>query len=129
MLSKVFVLKDDLSAKSLWTFLKNNWRQLAEKDEPLQVEVSKWKEKRSIDQNKRYWFLLNEISEQAWIDGKKFSPDTWAEFFKFKFIGSEETPDGRMVGISTTILSVPEFSDYMTKIEEYSITELCVSFE
>ena len=87
--------------------------------------MQEYGEKRSIPQNKRYWkALLNEIAANAWVDGKQYSALAWAEFFKGKFIGFEETPDGRQIGISTTTLNVAEFSAYMTQIEAYAAQEL-----
>ena len=78
------------------------------------------KSKRSIDQNKRYWALLLELSDIAWVDGKQFSKDAWHEHFKREFIGIEELPGGGQIGISTAKLSVEEFGNYMTRIEQWS---------
>lgn len=127
-LLKQFVLRDDKSASSLWAFLKQNWRALAEQGKPLAISIAEHKAKRSTQQNKRYWAILNDIASNAWIDGKQYSSEAWHEYFKRKFIGCEETPDGGIVGISTTTLSTEEFADYSTKIEEHSLTELGIDF-
>jgi len=124
--ARTFVLHDELNAKKLWSFLRNNWVSLAQQGKPLAVTVVEHKSKRSIDQNKRYWAILNAIESQVWINGKKFSNDVWHEFFRRKFIGSEETPDGHQIGISTTTLSIVEFSEYMERIEVYALTELMI---
>jgi hypothetical protein len=58
----------------------------------------------------------------VWIDGKQYSQDAWHEHYKRKFIGIEEIPGG-IQGISTTTLSVKEFSEYCDKIE-YDAIEL-----
>ena len=121
---RTFVLRDDTNAASLWAFLKNNWRPMATNGKPLAVTVAPHKTKRSIEQNRRYWLILGEIAENGWIDGKRFSTESWAEYFKGKFIGFEETPDGRQIGISTTTLDVAAFADYMTRIEAYAAQEL-----
>ncbi|MFZ2974944.1 MAG: recombination protein NinB [Ferribacterium limneticum] len=121
---RTFILRDDMNAAALWSFLKNNWKPMATDGKPLAVTVTPHKTKRSSDQNKRYWAILNEIAGNAWINGQQFSSEAWAEFFKGKFIGFEETPDGRRIGISTTTLDVAEFTEYMTRIEVYAASEL-----
>ncbi|BBP82444.1 hypothetical protein PHLH8_20860 [Pseudomonas sp. Pc102] len=82
------------------------------------------KSKRSIDQNKRYWALLRELSAIAWVDGKQYDDQVWHEQFRRWFIGCEETrlPSGEVElhGISTTTLTVQEFTDYMTRIEQWA---------
>jgi hypothetical protein len=124
MLFRTFVLRDEPNARHLWAFLKSNWRALAGTGRPLSVTVAEHKSKRTLEQNKRYWAILNEIAELAWVNGKQYSADAWHEYFKGLFIGYEETPDGRRAGISTTTLSVAEFSDYMTRIEQHAADEL-----
>jgi hypothetical protein len=90
----------------------------------LEIVIRPMKDKRSVQQNRRYWLLLRELSGMAWIDGKQFSDQTWHEFFKRTFIGCEELamPDGttELRGISTTKLSVDEFGEYMIQIEQYA---------
>lgn len=123
-LLKIFILREERNAQSLWTFLKQNWKALAQDGRPLSITVAEHKAKRSIDQNKRYWAILNDIAENVWLNGKQFSSEAWHEYFKAKFIGLEETPDGRMVGISTTALNTAEFTDFMNKTEAHAATEL-----
>lgn len=124
---RTFVLRDAQNAKALWAFLKNNWMALAADGKPLAVTVQGHKAKRSTDQNKRYWALLNEIAESAWIGGRRYSAECWHEFFRGEFIGLDETPSGRLIGISSTTLSVAEFADYMARVEAYAATDLGVS--
>jgi len=126
---RVFVLRTDHNARSLWLFLRNNWRALAGDGKPLSVTVQEHKEKRSSDQNRRYWAILNEIAAGAWIGGRRYGADAWHEFFKAKMIGLEEIPDGRSVGISTTTLSVAEFAEYMTKVEAYAVDEFGIEID
>lgn len=126
---RVFVLRTDHNAKSLWLFLRNNWRALAGDGKPLSVTVQEHKAKRSSEQNRRYWAILNEIAAGAWIGGRRYGADAWHEFFKARLIGLEEVPDGRSVGISTTTLSVSDFAEYMTKVEAYAVEELGIEVE
>lgn len=123
---RVFVLRDDNRAQMLWAFLKANWKQLAEAGKPLAVTVTEYKSLRSIEQNKRYWAIIRQISEQAYLNGTCYSSDAWHEHFKRMFIGSVDLPDGGTYGQSSTSLSVPEFADYMTKVEAYAASELGV---
>lgn len=123
---RVFVLYGDTQAKSLWAFLRQNWQALAEQGKPLSVTVTEHKSKRSGEQNKRYWSILNEIADQSWVAGKQFSADAWHEHMKRKLIGTEDLPGGGNIGISTASLSVAEFCDYMTKVEAYAASELGV---
>lgn len=78
------------------------------------------KSKRSIEQNKRYWKLLLELSDVAWVGDRQFTKDAWHEYFKREFIGIEELPGGGQIGISTAKLSVEEFGNYMTRIEQWA---------
>lgn len=127
-LSRSFVLRTEENAKALYSFLKANWKALAASGKPLVVQVGEYKARRSTQANKRYWAILNQISGDAWIEGKQFSADIWHEWSKRRFIGCHELPDGSLVGISTTTLDVAEFNDYMSKIESYAAQELGVEF-
>lgn len=127
MLLRVFVLRDEPHARSLWGFLKANWKELAQAGRPLSITVQEHKAKRSLEQNRLYWQRLNEIAEQAWVGGKQFSAEAWHEFYKRQLIGYEELPRGGTVGISTTSLSVAEFSDYINRVEAYAATELGIN--
>ena len=61
---RAFDLRTDHNARSLWLLLRNNWRALAGDGKPLSVTVQEHKEKRSSDQNRRYWAILNETERQ-----------------------------------------------------------------
>lgn len=126
MLLRVFILRDEPHARALYGFLKANWKELAQAGRPLSITVQEHKAKRSLEQNRLYWALLNTIADQAWVGGKQYGAEAWHEFYKAKFIGLEEIPDGRRFGISTTSLSVSEFSDFMERIAAHASTELGV---
>ena len=76
---------------------------------------------RSTEQNKRYWLLLNEISEKWRPAGVQYSPNTWHLFCKQRFLGAQDVvmPNGKTITVphTTTGLDVSEFNDYMTKVE------------
>lgn len=78
------------------------------------------KSKRSLEQNKRYHAMLRDLSAVAWLDGRQYAPDAWAEYCKQAFIGWDDLPGGGKRGLSTTTLSVEQFGDYMTQIEAWA---------
>ena len=127
-LHRIFILREDRNAQALWGFLKQTWREMAQAGKPLQIEISEEKDQRSIAQNRRYWAILRTIEETGWIHGKQFSQEAWHEFFKRKFIGCIDLPDGQTVGMSSTKLSVEEFNEYMTRVEAFAAQELGVEF-
>lgn len=123
-LSRQFVLYGPAQAQMLHAFLKSNAAAMAQQGRPLAVTVEEHKAKRSGAQNRRYWALLNQISEGAFVAGRQFNADAWHEHFKRQFIGIEDTPGGDTVGISTTTLNTAEFTDYMDRIEAFAATDL-----
>lgn len=107
-------------------------------DKPLEVVVRERVKGRKLDQNALYWGgPLRDISEQAWLDGKQFSAETWAHFFKKEFLPEdmptpedgtvkdgyrkwEYAPDGDRVLIgSTTQLTVSGFSQYLEAVHAF----------
>ncbi len=126
---RTFILHGDTQAKALASYLKANRAACAASGEPLEVMVCKHKEKRRSVQNRLYWAILRDISEQAMLGGKRFSDEAWHEHFKRIFVGSIDLPDGRQMGESTAKLSVSEFADYVSKIQAFAVAELGVIFE
>jgi hypothetical protein len=80
--------------------------------------------KRTNEQNKRYWAILQELAEQCDVKGEKYSAETWHEYMKGRFIGYEDVPlpNGTTLHrpISTTTLDKPQFTEYMTQIEAWA---------
>jgi len=81
-------------------------------------------------QNRRYWGngVLKQIAEQAVVNGKLYSAETWHEQFKRQFIGVIELPNGQVVGQSSSKLTTAEFCDFCDKVEAYAASELGVTF-
>lgn len=127
-MNKTIILRGDVQANSLWSFLKHNWRAMADAGKPLAVSITEAKSKRSTDQNRRYWALVTEIAEQAWVDGKQFSKEVWHEHLARKFGVCKEItlPDGEIVLVreSTGDMDVQTFTAYMTRIEVYAAQDL-----
>ena len=126
---RTFILHGDTQAKALASYLKANRAACAASGEPLEVMVCKHKEKRRSVQNRLYWAILRDISEQAMLGGKRFSDEAWHEHFKRVLIGLVDLPGGAKAGESTTKLNVSEFAEYVTKVTAYAATELGVIFE
>lgn len=86
----------------------------------------RWKDKRSIDQNSLYWMWMNEVSEQAKINGKMFEPELWAEIFKKYYCPEKviELPFGEQQTIkSTTKLDTGEMHHYLNQIEAWCMSQ------
>lgn len=132
MLHKTFVLRSDTHAEAVISFIRANAPAMVKAGTPLAVTVSESKSKRSQEQNARLHALLQDIAENAWVEGRQFDMETWKEFFRQKFIGTEEInlPDGRRIerGISTTTLDVGAFTLFMQNIEQYAQDHLAVEF-
>lgn len=123
---RTFVLRTEINCRQLYAFLKANWPAFAQQRKPLAVTVQEHKAKRSGDQNRLYWALLSDIAENCWVDGKQFTKEAWHAWFAGEFIGWEELPGGRRAPISTTTLSVAEFTAYLDRIQHYAATELAL---
>lgn len=127
-LSKTFVLRTEGNTAALWTFLKQNARAMAEAGKPLAVTVTEHKERRSTAMNARYWALLTCMSQQVWVGGKQFAPETWHEHMRESFAPKEDAPGGGLIAMSTSRMDVEQFSAYMLAVELYAITEHNVEF-
>lgn len=95
------------------------------------VTIQPEKTKRSIEQNRRMWAVLNEVAGQVRVDGQAYKPDTWHEFYKARFLPCETAwICGQLVSVpeSTTTLTVRDFAQYMTQIEAHATQELGVRF-
>lgn len=102
----------------------------------LEVVFREQKKVRGLSANAKMWVgPLADIAEQGYVDGKKFSAEVWAHFFKVHnlpdpdaedfdpthvkdgYIKWDYTPDGERVLVgSTTQLTVKGFSVYLEKM-------------
>jgi len=93
-------------------------------EDDLELVLRKRVYKRSTEQNRRYWALLNEISEGLPVQGVKHSPEVWHTYFRSKLIGCDDLtlPNGKVIQqpISTTTLDKAAFGEYMTRIEVWA---------
>ena len=86
--------------------------------------------KRTKAQNRRYWGngVLKQIADQATVNGRLYSAETWHEQFKRQFIGVIELPSGEVIGKSSADLTTAEFCEFCDQVEAYAATELGVTF-
>lgn len=86
--------------------------------------------RRTLAQNRRYWSqgVLAQVAAQATVAGRMFDAEIWHEFFKRKFIGVVELPDGTVTSKSSTRLTTAEFCSFCDQVEAYAATELGVTF-
>lgn len=108
-------------------FIRANAGDQAKAGKPLVVTVDTYKAKRSNEANARYWALLEDISEQAVIEGKRFSRETWHEYFKSMFSPKIEGPSG-LLAASTTQMDAEQFHYYAQSVEVHAVQTLGVEF-
>lgn len=125
---RTWVLRNPDAAHDLIAFLKENAGAAAADKKPLTVTVAEHRVKRSEEQNRKLHAILNAIAEQATVGGKYYSAEVWKEHVRRKFIGLDEIdlPDGTRIerGLSTTSLSVAEFSNLIEIVSAWAQTEL-----
>ena len=126
-MTMTFVLRAPEHARSMLDYVKAHAGAQAAAGRPLVVEVSEYTAKRSDAANRRYWAMLEEIAEQAVIEGKCFSRDVWHEAMKDQFAPKQEGPRG-LVAMSTSQMTKQQFGEYMEKIEAYAVQTLGVEF-
>jgi len=99
---------------------------------PIEFVLREHVKPRKPDQNSLLWAgPLKDISEQAWVEGKRFSAEVWHEHYKRLYLPETyiecitkdgyvkwaETPKGDRVLIgSTTQLTVRGFAEYLEKV-------------
>ena len=93
-------------------------------DQVYECDLKPWKKTRSTPANARYWAILTEISDQLTPEGQHYSPETWHEYMKARFIGKDVViVDGEpfLVAKTSTKLKTAEFGDYMTQVEAWGV--------
>lgn len=120
-MNRTFILSGELAANNLWAFLKANWRAMADQGKPLAVVVTPHKSRRTTSQNAKLHAVLNDIAENAWVNGQQFGMREWKEHYREKFVGIERValPSGKVreISRSTTELDVSEMADLITRIQ------------
>ena len=94
----------------------------------MEVEIRAKRVQRSSEANRHYWAMLQQIAQDGWIDGRRFTAETWHEFYKRRFIGIIDGPCGTSIAESSSKLTRKEFADYVQKVEVHAASELRISF-
>lgn len=131
--TRTFVLRERIHADSLIAYLKEHAGPAAAAGKPLAVTVSTHRQQRTPKQNGLLHKLLEQITEQVQVDGRRYELETWKEQVRLKFIGVEEVelPDGSRTrrGMSTADLNVADFSELIERVRAWAISELNVQFD
>ena len=110
--------------RPLMTTIYNNLGVWLESNAELEVCIRPYNSKRSIEQNKRLWAIYGELADKAWVNGRRYSAETWHEYCKGMFLGYElkAMPDGTEVKtpISTTTLNTAEMTDYQNRLQAWA---------
>ena len=126
-----YVLRNRDQLYRLLRAISSTWRSQAEAGRPLEVVISELGGggRRSEAQLRFYWgVVLAAIAEQAVVAGRRFAPEAWHEHYCRTFIGVRDTPDGP-VGLSSSELSVEDFSAFISKVEADAAHQFEVRFE
>lgn len=95
----------------------------------LEVIIRPWKAKRSLDQNSLYWMWVGILAKHF---SKKIpvSKEGMHDILRHKHLGYEDKHIGNTLIPgqlkSTTDLTVPEMSEYMTKVEAWAAEHGCL---
>ena len=127
-MNRLWIIRDERIWCSLRECLGANWKSASDSGNCLAIEISSEKAKRSSQQNRRYWALIDQIAEQAWVHGRKWDREVWHEAARRRFLPQEDLPGGGTSPVSTTSLKTKPFNDYMQEVEAWAVTELGVQF-
>ncbi|WP_295710280.1 recombination protein NinB [uncultured Neisseria sp.] len=110
--------------RPLMTTIYNNLGVWLETNAELEVCIRPYNSKRSIEQNRRLWKIYGKLADEAWVNGRRYSAETWHEYCKGMFLGYElkAMPDGTEVKtpISTTTLNTAEMTDYQNRLQAWA---------
>jgi hypothetical protein len=123
----IFTLRNREAAAAAWKFIKDNAAEQARIGQPLVVSVDAYQAKRSLQANARYWAMLDDIAEQAEIEGKRFSREAWHTYFREQYAPKEDGPAG-LVAMSTAQMNKETFNNYVQRVEVYAVQALGVEF-
>ena len=113
-----------LTTDSIGLFIADLWN--LDLTKAWRVTIVQWREKRSNDQNSLYWKWMAELAKQARVNGKEFSGEVWAEFFKKYYCPDKliDMPLGEASIVkSTTNLDTGEMHHYLNKIQAWCMSE------
>jgi hypothetical protein len=126
-----------LSGPAVWQLVKELVREHAkahiDRGAPLHVIITEYDKRRADVQNREYWgYVLRPISEQVFVEGRKFIPDAWHELYASQYCPKIEItlPNGEIITRrkSTSEMGQKEFREYMDRVRSDAATEHGVVF-
>ena len=82
---------------------------------PVQIDISLYKKRRSLDQNAKMWAMLQDVSDQVEWHGERLSKESWKDMFTASLKRQKAVPglDGGFVvlGARTSEMSTSDISD------------------
>jgi hypothetical protein len=124
-----FLIHNEIIIANVASCIRNNWQAMKAKDEVLEVVLRPYKSSRNLEQNKRLHAMLQEIANQAWVNGRQYPMEVWKESFKRDYLSVVELPNGMLTANPTHKLNIKECAEFMQKIEAYAVSELGVVFD
>lgn len=119
--------------RPLMTTIWNNLQGWLKESPDLEISIRPYESKRSTEQNRRLWKIYGELADKAWVNGRRYSAETWHEYCKGMFLGYElkAMPDGTEVKtpISTTTLNTAEMTDYQNRLQAWAAVEFGIIWE
>jgi len=84
-------------------------------EKPVQLDISLYKKRRSLDQNAKMWAMLTDVSDQMKWHGQQLTKEDWKNMFTASLKGQTAVPgiDGGFVvlGARTSDMSTSDISD------------------
>jgi len=92
------------------------------------VVLSLGRESRSTSQNSKMWPMLTDLSKQVVWYGKQYDPDGWKDiitgsFKNLDFVPNTESTGFVVVGMSTSKMDKPEFSNLIEFIYAFGASQ------
>lgn len=109
-------------------YLREQCRQLSDESSGLEVTIKPYRKKRSLAQNRLYWWWLKFIADHVNdATGNTFSDEDMHDWFREQFLGSrvievDATPVRARK--STTKLNTVQMTEYLEQVDRYCADRL-----
>ena len=132
-LYREFVISGESVWKSFVALVREHAKSYVERGTPIRLIVTTEERRRTVEANAHYWgYVLRTIADQAWVNGQKFSSDTWHEYYANLYCPKTEVvlPTGEIFSRrkSTSEMGQKEFSEYVTRVQSNAAQEHGVEF-
>lgn len=119
--------------KAFKAIVRDNAKAFKDAGRPLRIILTSSEKRRTLEQNAYYFgFIIEQIADQVWIEGRQYDKAVWHEYLAGMFADPVEIPlpDGTILTRrkSTSEMTVAEFTEYIQKVEAYAASELFVRF-